>query len=531
MAKKKSAAAADGELVISEKFRTTPIKSTITHIKGLHSSAILYKCQASSYWQFRAFLEGKRRKCTTKEIEFDRAQRKAKLIYAEWLNSINSGETKTEPTTSKSLDVIARSLWAKNETRIKNGELNKDKNNKDKYVYDRHIKPFFSRYDVKLIDLNLLERFKSHLADQRLSAATQLSYINLVMSLLKEAQIKRLISNIPIKPRVRSEDGVRGFFDDDEFEELRKAITKNIDKKHEFKAEGGETYRTTRITEELGHIIDFMVETYIRPTDLKVIRHSDIRMVEKSGITFLVLEHDKTKLHKKNMVSTERGLYVYSKIIDYRNKIEGMTKADYLFLPSFTNRDTALQNISTQFAAILAITGMSKDRHGKPRTLYSLRHTAIVRSLRKGIPIELVASNARTSTEMIRRFYGVHIDNILETGTVYAEKEIERRNTRDRNFIEMLNELKEVSGDEMWDPATYEKNAAEDLQKRIDQAKPMDEKEKKSAQQLYKRNLIIKKYREYRLRLEQENSTETRNEELEAQYRSLKKIRTVTHKK
>ena len=132
---------------------------------------------------------------------------------------------------------------------------------------------------------------------------------------------------------------------------------------------------------------------------------------------------------------------------------------------------------------------------------------------------------------MIRRFYGVHIDNILETGTVYAEKEIERRNTRDRNFIEMLNELKEVSGDEMWDPATYEKNAAEDLQKRIDQAKPMDEKEKKSAQQLYKRNLIIKKYREYRLRLEQENSTETRNEELEAQYRSLKKIRTVTHKK
>ena len=71
-------------------------------------------------------MEGKRRKCTTKEIELDRAQRKAKLIYAGWLNSINNGEIKTEPSTRMSLDVVARSLWTKNETRIKNGELHKD---------------------------------------------------------------------------------------------------------------------------------------------------------------------------------------------------------------------------------------------------------------------------------------------------------------------------------------------------------------------------------------------------------------------
>ena len=35
--------------------------------------------------------------------------------------------------------------------------------------------------------------------------------------------------------------------------------------------------------------------------------------------------------------------------------------------------------------------GMEEDRHGKPRTLYSLRHTAIVGSLRKGIPYLLAA--------------------------------------------------------------------------------------------------------------------------------------------
>ena len=172
------------------------------------------------------------------------------------------------------------------------------------------------------------------------------------------------------------------------------------------------------------------VETYIRPTDVKVLKHEDVRLVKKAGITFVVLEHEKTKLHKKNMVSTERGLIVYREILEHQKRNGAAEASDYLFLPKITNRDTALQNLSSQFAAILHMAGMTEDRHGKPRTLYSLRHTAIVRSLRKGIPIELVASNSRTSSDMIRRFYGVHIDNILETGTVYVEKEQEKRDKR-----------------------------------------------------------------------------------------------------
>ncbi len=45
--------------MVSEKFRNTPIKSTIIRISGLPKSAILYRCEAGSYWQFRVFMEGK----------------------------------------------------------------------------------------------------------------------------------------------------------------------------------------------------------------------------------------------------------------------------------------------------------------------------------------------------------------------------------------------------------------------------------------------------------------------------------------
>jgi hypothetical protein len=120
-------------------------------------------------------------------------------------------------------------------------------------------------------------------------------------------------------------------------------------------------------------LVDFMVETYIRPTDVKVLKHEDIRLVEKSGITFVVLEHEKTKLHKKNMVSTERGLIIYREILEYQKRNRTVKGFDYLFLPEVANRDTALQNLSSQFTATLHMAGITEDRHGKPRTLYSLR--------------------------------------------------------------------------------------------------------------------------------------------------------------
>jgi len=80
------------------------------------------------------------------------------------------------------------------------------------------------------------------------------------------------------------------------------------------------------------------------------------------------------------------------------------------------NRDYALKELARQFTAILHITGLKTDTHGKERTLYSLRHTAIVTALRLGIPNQLIASNARTSTAMIDRFYGTHINSALEMG-------------------------------------------------------------------------------------------------------------------
>ena len=62
------------------------------------------------------------------------------------------------------------------------------------------------------------------------------------------------------------------------------------------------------------------------------------------------------------------------------------------------------------------------------RTHYSLRHTDIVTGIHAGISIETLAMNARTSTDMIDRFYGSHVLSALDKGTeivdsVHAKQE------------------------------------------------------------------------------------------------------------
>lgn len=265
MAKHPSAAAETVDAGLGEKFRTTPISATITPVKSLPKSAIIYQCAASQYWQFRVFLDGKQHKRTTKEVEKDAALKKAKLIYAEMLTSVNSGEKKLKPTSKQSLQTAANSLWERQQMKIAHGDLHKDKNTKNRYVYEKHIKPFFIRYDIKDIDADALEKFRYYLAEQELSKSTQLDYINLVMVILKEAQRKNLIATIPVKPTIKFEDGVRGYFDKDEYTKLWQTAKFNIGETFEFKDDTGRTYRKTKLTEECFDLIMFMKNTYIRP--------------------------------------------------------------------------------------------------------------------------------------------------------------------------------------------------------------------------------------------------------------------------
>ncbi|MCR9179123.1 MAG: hypothetical protein NXH71_02670, partial [Erythrobacteraceae bacterium] len=113
-----------------------------------------------------------------------------------------------------------------------------------------------------------------------------------------------------------------------------------------------------------------------------------------------------------------------------RQRKEGFgTPDDYLFQPEQQNRDYALRNISRQFDQLLKLADLKEAPNGDSRTLYSLRHTCIMNRMIKGDNISLLtlARSARTSVEMIDRFYAKYLTaemNIEQLQSNRSEREL-----------------------------------------------------------------------------------------------------------
>lgn len=180
-----------------------------------------------------------------------------------------------------------------------------------------------------------------------------------------------------------------------------------------FKKAGtkGEQRRNIAITHELYDLILFMTNSFIRPTDIKVLQHKHVAVI-RGDQTYLRLTHPPTKSHGSPVVTMPEAVEIYDRLLERQRK-EGFGKPDdYLFQPEHReNRDYALRTITRQFDQLLTIANLKKTASGESRTLYSLRHTCIMFRLTKGDNVALLtlARSARTSTEMIDRFYAKHL--------------------------------------------------------------------------------------------------------------------------
>ena len=100
----------------------------------------------------------------------------------------------------------------------------------------------------------------------------------------------------------------------------------------------------------------------------------------------------------------------------------------YLFFPNTESRDYALKLLQLQFDILLSELNLSEGVNGERRTIYSLRHTCIMYRLLYGDNIDVItlARNARTSQEMIDRFYASQLKGEDNIGMIQSRR---KRNT------------------------------------------------------------------------------------------------------
>jgi hypothetical protein len=155
-------------------------------------------------------------------------------------------------------------------------------------------------------------------------------------------------------------------------------------------------------------MIVFMVNSYIRPTDLKNMQHKHVDVV-KNEWHYLRLNLPPSKGHKFPITTMPWAVRVYERITKRNAKRKLAGPEDYVFMPEYgeKSRGYALKMLQYQFDALLDLLDMKNSPQGEPRTIYSLRHSSIMFRLLYGASIDTLklARNARTSPEMIDRFY------------------------------------------------------------------------------------------------------------------------------
>ena len=132
-----------------------------------------------------------------------------------------------------------------------------------------------------------------------------------------------------------------------------------------------------------------------------------------------------TKKHDKPMVTMQAAVQVYESLLRHQ-KIQGYGgPEDHLFLPAENDRNYALAVLGFWFKWVMREAGLATiDGNNRPRTLYCLRHTSIMFRLLYGQGIDMLtlARNARTSVQMIERFYASSLDGEMNVAMIQSKR-------------------------------------------------------------------------------------------------------------
>lgn len=457
--------------------RTTPIAESMFSVPNYPTKLTLFQIAASSFYWVRYYDGGRIFKRSTKTDDKRKAIDFAKHFYDEINFMKHQGLIKGKEDT---FAVCAQAVIEQQKYKVIAKEMSAEMAKADEYRLNKEVLPFFSEMSVKDIDYFKLEAFKNKLTKDELVASTISNYMNLVGKILKYANRKGYIVAVPQIPKPKKQDNARGWFTTKEYLklyrrasalaskvfEIRKKVDDqgndviftcerllpNIFERARQKSGGAKQKRLTKaqqnyqdlaltskclrrvdMSDDMHDLIVFMVNGFIRPTDLKWMKHKHVDVIE-GAYTYLRLRLPSSKKHDKPITTMHLAVTVYKRLKE-RHALIGMAKADdYVFLPTYRNdeskekdekaRDDALIQIQRQFSVIMESTNIGDGPNGERRTLYSLRHTCIMYRLLYGDGMDLLtlANNARTSPDMIARFYASQLSGEMNIDMIQSRR-------------------------------------------------------------------------------------------------------------
>ena len=379
----------------------------------------------SPYWHARVWMRIGDREVHTKSTGTTDAELAKKLahdFYADCLIRQRSGEAAGSSLTkpSRRFDVVADE-WLNQKKSLAGSDRRKLRAHDDArklIAAPNGLGAFFKRIDVGLITTGMVRDYLCFAAEHskrgELATTTQRNHLSILNAILKFAAERQLIVAVPAMPRLRLKDNPRPCFQDWEINEL--CLTAGVLKRN---ATARQDYRAAAEWQELEDFVTFMVATFLRAGEWKELRQRHCRVVHGEH-PYLEVFVPNGKTHKRKVVSMPEAIAVFQRIVER----DGYDPDRYLFKNRYPNRETAKERMDDSFKALLKECHSELDEFGNKRTIYSLRHTALMLRLLHGNNVDLLmlARNAGTSVDQLERFYLSHADPAMKVENLQSFK-------------------------------------------------------------------------------------------------------------
>jgi hypothetical protein len=410
--------------------RNSPIKSSLMRVDGLPKTLKIYRISGSRYWQIRCYFLGR---YTTQSLKTTDIEEAKQLAHEFWSKKLAVGHVVVQAhqpvihiSNVKLLHDLIQEVLLSERERVDRDEIRHNSYVMTQIRLEGLVFEFFKDQPLHRVDVVCLEEFVRFLTQKNLAVSTIQGYIAQVRKILRLLHRKNILKSLPVFPSLKSRVTSRGAFTLTEYKRILR-ISKQlraetyVDWPHSDRPWIKRDYH--RMPYEMNGLIRFMVHTFVRPGDIRQIKHKHIEVV-RGSYDYLRLTLPEVKRHNAPTVSLPAAVGIYESLRAYQ-AARGYGRADdYVFFPEEPNRRLALDVVGWAFNWILKVAALKTGPHGIDRTLYSLRHTAITFRLIYGGNIDLLtlARNARTSVEMIEKFYASTLSAEMNIALIHGKR-------------------------------------------------------------------------------------------------------------
>jgi integrase len=232
--------------------------------------------------------------------------------------------------------------------RVRSGEFSEASWHIMRNRLDRHILPAFGELEIHEIDRKAVDALMGRLYDEKASATTQSQYLVIVRKLLKLAHQQKWIESIPELPKVRVTHKPRSALSLTQYKTVlrtAKTLLRSGALAPNIKTGSGErsrfwiTPRYRQLPLDMYALIIFMVNGFMRPSDIKNLKHEHVEVVRGTH-AYLRLQLPESKRHDRPIVSLQPAVRVYEMLKRHWQSAGRSEPGDWIFLPQEKTANT-----------------------------------------------------------------------------------------------------------------------------------------------------------------------------------------------